>query len=66
MLQILGYLGCVYLVFKGWEILLIARAKEPEGILTSKGRIEFSLSIIIAAIFAWWLTNQGSSMRLPR
>jgi hypothetical protein len=73
MIQIIGLLLCVYLVFKGFEILQIAVAspKEPKGGAVALGIITLLASILLAVIFAAWLIEAGSQMsnqipQLPR
>jgi len=54
MLQLIGFLLCFYLVFKGYEILQIALAssREDKSKIVAWGVMWFVWSIIIAAIFA--------------
>ncbi len=61
MLQIIGYLGCVYLVFKGVEIFLAASESDDETVRNAA--VWALVAAIGAAIgFAIWLNSQASSM----
>jgi hypothetical protein len=64
MVQIIGLLLCVYLVFKGVEIFQIAFSspKDQKGASMALGALALVASIIIAALFAWWLVEAGSQM----
>jgi uncharacterized membrane protein len=64
MLQIVTYLLCVYLVFKGIEIYQIAKMSSREdraGGLTL-GTMMIVISIIAALVFAVWITTQAESI----
>jgi len=64
MLQIITYLLCVYLVYKGWEILQIAlmsnRENRKVGIVL--GVIAVVGSFIASAIFTYMIDLQASSV----
>jgi high-affinity Fe2+/Pb2+ permease len=64
MIQIIGLLLCVYLVFKGLEILQIAMAspKEPKGAAVALGVLALIASVALGILFAWWLIEAGSQM----
>lgn len=64
MLQIITYLLCIYLVFKGVEIYQIAAmsTKERKGGGIALGIIAIVLSIIIAIGFAAWADTQAQSI----
>lgn len=64
MVQILGYLGCVFLIFKGYEIVLLARMQDKDKDNAGLGAL--LSAIVVALAFAFWLYNQGSSLALPR
>lgn len=61
MLQIITYLLCVYLIFKGIEIYQIANVKRDEkderGL--ALGTVMIIISIIAAVIFALWINSQA-------
>jgi hypothetical protein len=63
MLQIITYLLCVYLVFKGVEIfqlaLTSARADGSRAIGFVVGAVMIGASIIAAAVFSFWITDQA-------
>lgn len=64
MLQIITYLFCVYLVFKGIEIYQIANMSSREdraGGLTL-GVIMIAISVLAALVFAVWITTQADSI----
>ncbi len=64
MLQIITYLLCIYLVFKGYEILQIALAstkENKEGIITM-GVIALVASVLIAIAFVGWIDEMASSI----
>ena len=69
MLQIITYLLCIYLVFKGVEILQIALANQRPGNSTPVvlGFIMLAASIGIAIYFAIWVdkfaAQIGNSMQ---
>jgi hypothetical protein len=64
MLQIITYLLCVYLVYKGWEILQIAlmsnRENRKVGIVL--GVIAVVGSFVASAIFTYMIDLQASSV----
>jgi uncharacterized membrane protein (DUF485 family) len=66
MIQILTYLLCIYLVFKGVEIYQIAAMsanieKRAGGIRL--GACMIVLSLIFAAVFWQWSDSQASSLQ---
>ena len=69
MLQIITYLLCVYLVFKGIEIYQIAQmsSREDRKGGLSLGSAMIAISLIAAAIFYFLINNQAESIgnRLP-
>lgn len=67
MIQIIGFLLCIYLVFKGVEILQIGISSTAESKLpVLLGAISFIASLVVAGLFAYWLIAAGESMnRLP-
>ena len=64
MLQILTYLLCVYLVFKGFEIFQIAYVSTSDKRETAvrNGVILIVVSIIIATGFSLWADSQAESI----
>lgn len=73
MLQIITYLLCVYLVYKGLEILQIGLASNNQNrkLMLVIGLIAFGLSVVLAVIFAGWMESHvisiGEQMKdLPR
>ena len=67
MLQIITYLLCVYLVFKGVEIWQIANVKsrENEGRGLYLGAVMIVISIILAIVFSIWITDQAVGVSVP-
>lgn len=64
-IQILTYLLCVYLVFKGFEIyqISISRPKEQRNPQSFNfGIFAIILSIILAVLFAMWMNNQADAI----
>jgi hypothetical protein len=64
MLQIITYLLCVYLVFKGIEIWQIANVKssETDGRGLSLGAAMIVIAVIAAMVFVVWINNQAESV----
>ena len=64
MIQILTYLLCIYLVFKGIEIYQIANmsTKEKKGGGIALGIISIILTIIIAIAFVYWIDTTASNI----
>lgn len=58
MLQIITYLLCLYLIFKGAEIFQIAwmSTAENKGAGVAFGIVMLIFSIVAAAGFAYWIT----------
>ena len=67
MIQIIGLLLCVYLVFKGIEILQIAISNPgADAWARAMGWLSLAAAIILALAFGYWLITQGASMdRIP-
>jgi prepilin-type processing-associated H-X9-DG protein len=63
MLEILGYLLCVYLVFKGIEIYQIGAASplEKKTDVWVIGNIMFFAGLLTAVIFAFWIHGQAQT-----
>jgi hypothetical protein len=63
MLQIITYLLCIYLVFKGVEIFQIAlaspRVDSSRGAALILGGITIAISVIAAIAFSVWITDQA-------
>lgn len=69
MLQLVGFLLCFYLVFKGVEIYQIALCspREPKGGAMALGGLALVGAIILAVLFAMAFIVQGNhSGGLPR
>jgi NADH:ubiquinone oxidoreductase subunit K len=64
MLQIITYLLCLYLIFKGFEIFQIAIASPKENNRGSimLGVVMIIVSIIAAVGFAYWITDFAESI----
>lgn len=64
MIQIIGLLLCVYLVFKGAEIFQIVYVTDRKWheMPYLFGTAALIGSIVIAAFFAWWLIEAGNQM----
>jgi hypothetical protein len=69
MMQIIGLLMCVYLVFKGVEIFQIVYVTERKWneMPYLLGACALVASIVLAALFAYWLIEAGAQIgdRLP-
>jgi len=70
MLVIITYLLCVYLIYKGFEIYMIALVNnrpENKGAMLLGG-ILLILSFLLAIAFAGWITAVAGDMsdRIPR
>ena len=71
MLQIITYLLCLYLIFKGVEIFQIALANPREdgsrGAAFIVGAIMMAASVVAAIAFSIWITDQavGIQRNLP-
>jgi uncharacterized membrane protein HdeD (DUF308 family) len=69
MIQIIGLLLCVYLVFKGVEILQIALANpQADRWSLALGWLSLAAAGVLAVLFALWLIASGASMgnQMPR
>lgn len=66
MLQILTYLLCVYLVFKGFEIFQLALlgSKMPGNnkAMITLGVVWLIAAVILAIAFAYWQDSQAMKM----
>lgn len=67
MLQIITYLLCVYLIFKGIEIFQIAlmsgtdsKTRQLVGFIV--GFVMIGISIVAAYVFVGWIDSQASSV----
>jgi uncharacterized membrane protein len=68
-LQILGYLLCLYLVYKGLEIYqlhLTNMNEETEKSTKLIGELALITAIIFAGVFAAWITFQADATNLQR
>jgi hypothetical protein len=64
MVQILTYLLCVYLVFKGFEILQIALAstRTDRTLLLAIGVIAIGVSVVVAQLFVKMIDAQAAAV----
>jgi uncharacterized membrane protein len=64
MLEIITYLLCVYLIFKGVEIFQIAfmSSKEHRSTGMAIGGVMIVAALVAAVVFAYWITSQAESM----
>jgi hypothetical protein len=65
MIQILNYLLCVYLVYKGIEIYLISlTVQDEEKAVAARGiaKLALALAVGIAIAFALWMDSQAESL----
>lgn len=64
MLQIITYLLCVYLIFKGIEIWQIANVKsnETDGSGLSLGAAMIVIAVIVAIVFIVWINDQAETV----
>lgn len=60
MLQIIGWLGCIYLAVKACEILSSSQHRDPAGKLSRWALAGASLAWLSAAFFLLLLNEQGS------
>jgi len=67
MLQIIGWLGCLYLFVKGLEILSSSAHRTEDGKLTSNGKAAAIISILGSVLFLVLVNSQASasSVALP-
>jgi hypothetical protein len=69
MLQIITYLLCVYLVFKGVEIFQIALASQrtdgSRKLALILGAAMIVASVIVAIGFTIWITDQAVGVSVP-
>lgn len=65
MIQVIGFLFCVYLIFKGVEIFQIAlsSSRDDRGTALTVGALALIGSLVVAALFAWWLVEEGQRMQ---
>jgi hypothetical protein len=65
MLEILGYLLCVYLFFKGVEIYQLARINpQPDKRMTTMiGAASLILCFLLAVAFTAWIERQADESR---
>ena len=67
MLQIIGWLGCLYLIVKGLEIAGNASSYKPQVVDPEKMELRSPASVAIVLAFAgaiglaWWLGAQGGA-----
>jgi hypothetical protein len=62
MLQIIGWLGCLYLVLKSCEFLGSNAYRDADGDIDGYANAGAVLSIVGAAAFALWLFVQGGQL----
>lgn len=65
MVQVIGFLLCIYLVFKGVEIFQIALAspRDHKSFTMVVGALSLVGSIVVAVLFAWWLLEEGQRLQ---
>ena len=63
MLQIIGWLGCLYLAVKGLEIVSSSAFRGSDGELPGFATLAAGLAFVGAAIFSVWLYEQGNGGR---
>ena len=61
MLQIIGWIGCLYLVVKALEIISNSAFRGEDGNLRSYANLACWLAFVGAAFFAIWLYDQGTN-----
>jgi hypothetical protein len=66
MLQIIGWLGCLYLLIKGFEILSDSAYGTPEGWLKGTAVLAIALAFIGSIVFSIWLLVQGGEISVTR
>ena len=68
MLQIIGYLLCVYLIVKGFEFLhrSACAPKDASGAHWATAALMFLGCCAAAVVFFFWFTAQGSQPGPPR
>lgn len=64
MIQTIGLLMCVYLVFKGLELWMIGATapKELGRGAAWAGALLFIVAVVVAVAFAWLLIAQGATV----
>ena len=65
MLQIIGWLGCVYLFVKGLELFSSNSHRLPDGKLNSYAITGAIIAVVGSLIFALMLVGQGSASPFP-
>lgn len=65
MLQIIGWLGCAYLIVKALEMNARPDFREHNGRLAARALWAISLAILFAGVFVIWLALQGGSFIAP-
>jgi hypothetical protein len=63
MLQIIGLIGCLYLLVKGCEFYGNKGYRSEEGLLNGSATIGGLLSVIGSVGFALWLIGQGGAFQ---
>lgn len=61
MLQIIGWLGCFYLVVKALEIFASNNFRQETGKLKESAIYAVAIALAGAVSFAIWLSDQGSA-----
>jgi hypothetical protein len=68
-LQILGWLACIYLVIKGVEILQIGLASVREGsgrsTVIAVGAFSLAACVLAAIVFVWLINAQAGATGTP-
>ena len=66
MLQIIGWLGCLYLVVKGFEIAGGPNFRNENGWPSSAAKIAATIAWVGACVFALLLLLQGGALEQPQ
>lgn len=61
MLQIIGFLGCLYLFVKGWEIIANKSYRAEDGTLNGAALAASMFAFAGCAVFVIWLLAQGGA-----
>ena len=61
MLQIIGWLGCVYLLLRSLQMAYSRDMQDDEGKMQVGAMFTMILGITAALVFAFWLGDQGAA-----
>lgn len=65
MIQIIGFLGCLYLLVKALEIASSSAFKDQAGSVDATAKTAIALAVAGAVGFAIWLLAQGGAFAIP-